>query len=146
MGLRVDLRTTCYLNDNGKLSYQIFASFGTNNIHAYEFFKKFAHESWVNLHYSRLVNKQFYTYLETEELTEKANIEFIIEKINRYYRLPTLVYEQFRMASGLSIIQSCLSLSMFKFFELKEEEKLYNNLPSEIAAELQAGFINSPGN
>lgn len=141
-GVVTNLTIDCYLAEDNSKSCKLFASFMSDNLHAYDFFKKFF---IINVSHSGKSKDGIYvTYVETDQLSlsKKEEMEFFIEKINNYYHLPEDLNHAFRIAAGLQPVPSLFSLSIFAVSKFKQQDK-FCDLSDDILEEVKMGFINN---
>lgn len=145
-GVVTNLRIDRYLAEDNSKSCKLFASFMSDNLHAYEFFKEFFIDSWINVSHScQSIGGIYVTYVETNQLSlsKKEEMEFFIEKINNYYHLPKDLNHTFRIAAGLHPVPSLYSLSIFAVSKLKQQVKICDFSEENILKEVKMGFINN---
>jgi hypothetical protein len=140
-GVTINLRVSCYLNDNNENSFKIFTSSFTDNIATFEYSKKNFNESWVDVTYIQVSDRKFFIYVETKELFEKEKIEYFIEKINQYYQLPPDLCRQFRIAAGFSP-ESLFSYPMLADLQQLENKCELSQKNPEYLAEIELNHEN----
>ena len=137
---RINLRISCFLDDNKRISTQLFASFSGDDPSAFQYFQRNCDKK-VEVEFA---HRQI-TYLSTKELYSFTDMNHFINAIDQFERLPNDLYQEIQGACTLACRENLSSERTIELKAVNSELKLLRqtNELLEQQVSLQAQAISS---
>lgn len=125
----INLRVSCFLDDNKKISTELFASFEGSE--AFEYFKEHCNEN-IDIEF---VHGNM-TYIKTKELYSFNEMQSFIDVLDQFARLPNELYQEMQGACTLSYRENSSAERVADLNEINSQLKSLQKTNEQLLTQL----------